>query len=132
MQNAIKNPRKASNFLQWFDLRRASLGTFAFIMNRVAGIGLVVYLFLHLVMLSQLARGAGVYDQFLALVKNPLFVAGEYLVVAAVLLHGLNGIRVALTSLGIAVPAQKRLFMGLMAIAVVGLIVFGIKMFGGE
>ncbi len=132
MQNATKNPRKASNFYQWFDFRHASLGTFAFIMNRVAGIGLVVYLFLHLVVLSQLARGAGAYDQFIALVKNPLFVAGEYLVVAAVLLHGLNGIRVALTSLGIAVPSQKRLFLGLMAIAVVGLIVFGIKMFGGE
>ncbi len=131
MQNAIKDPRKASNFWQWFDLRRASLGTFAFIMNRVAGIGLVIYLFLHLVVLSQLARGAGVYDQFIALVKNPFFIAGEYLVVAAVLLHGLNGIRVALTSLGIAVPAQKRLFVGLMAIAVVGLVVFAIKMFGG-
>ena len=131
MQNTVKSPRKAANFLQWFDFRSADLGTFAFIMNRVAGIGLVVYLVLHLIVLSQLAQGAAVYNQFIALAHNPLFVFGEFLVVSAVLLHGLNGLRIALTSLGIAVPAQKGLFIGLMAVAVIGIIVFGIKMFGG-
>jgi succinate dehydrogenase / fumarate reductase cytochrome b subunit len=131
MQNTVKNPRKASNFLHWFDFTDADLGTFAFIMNRIAGIGLVVYLFLHLIVLSQLAQGASAYNSFIALAHSPLFVAGEFVVVAGVLLHGLNGLRIALTSLGIGVPIQKGLFLGLMAIAVVGIIIFAIKMFGG-
>ncbi|HEY3343972.1 MAG TPA: hypothetical protein VGJ97_03525 [Anaerolineaceae bacterium] len=131
MQNSLENPRKAGKFYQWFDLRGLNLNTLAFIMNRVSGIGLTVYLFMHLIVLSQLARGAGAYDGFIALAHNPLFVAGEFLVVAAVFLHGLNGIRIGLTSLGIAVPAQKMLFITLMAVALVGCAVFAVKMFGG-
>jgi succinate dehydrogenase / fumarate reductase, cytochrome b subunit len=131
MENSLDKPRKAGNFYQWFELRGLNLNTLAFIMNRVSGIGLTVYLFMHLIVLSQLARGAGAYDGFIALAHNPLFVAGEFLVVAAVLLHGLNGIRIGLTSLGIAVPSQKALFLGLMALALVGCAVFAVKMFGG-
>jgi succinate dehydrogenase / fumarate reductase cytochrome b subunit len=132
MQNAVDAQRKPGNFYKWFDFRDADIGTFAFIMNRVSGIGLTIYLFLHLIALSQLARGAAVYDQFISLVKNPIFVAGEFVVVAGVLLHGLNGVRVVLTSLGIGVPSQKRMFLVLMAIAIAGCIVFAVRMFGGE
>jgi succinate dehydrogenase / fumarate reductase cytochrome b subunit len=124
--------RKSTNILKWFDLRGLDLSTFAFMMNRISGIGLTIYLFLHLVVLSQLARGPEAYDQFIALVKNPLFLLGEFLVVAAVLLHGLNGLRVALTSMGSSVQRQQQLFISLMVIALIGCVIFGIRMFGGE
>lgn len=124
--------RAPANVIKWFDLRGLDLGTFAFLLNRITGIGLTLYLFLHLIVLSTLSRGAQAYDQFVALVRNPFFVFGEYLVVAAVLLHGLNGLRIAMTSLGIAVPRQKQLFIGLMAIALIGCGIFALRMFGGE
>jgi succinate dehydrogenase / fumarate reductase cytochrome b subunit len=123
--------RTPANVIKWFDLRGLDLGTFAFLLNRITGIGLTLYLFLHLIVLSTLSKGAQAYDQFVALVKNPLFLFGEYLVVAAVLLHGLNGLRIALTSLGVAVPRQKQLFIGLMVIALVGCGIFAVRMFGG-
>ena len=52
-------------------------------------------------MFGQLAKVPDAYDGFIALVKNPLFLLGELLVVAAALIHGLNGIRIGLTSFGI-------------------------------
>ena len=57
-----------------------------------------------------LAKGPEAYDGFIALVKNPIFLTGELLVIAAALIHGLNGIRIGLTSFGIAGGKQKQLF----------------------
>lgn len=126
------HPSKPSNLWRWFDPRSRQVGTFAFIINRLSGIGLTVYLFLHLVVLSQLARGAAAYDQFISLVKNPVFLSMEFVVVLGVFLHGLNGVRVAITSFGIANRHQKQLFYGLMAVAVLACLYFGVHMFGGE
>jgi succinate dehydrogenase / fumarate reductase, cytochrome b subunit len=62
------------------------------------------------------------------MVHNPLFIFGEFLVVAAGLIHGFNGIRIVLTSLGIGVPQQKVMLVVLMALAVIGSLVFGYHM----
>ncbi len=130
--SAEKTGRAPSHMAQWFELRGLDAGTFAFIMNRLSGIGLTFYLFLHLVVLSQLARGPQAYDSFIALVKNPVFIFGEFVVVAGVLLHGLNGLRIAITSVGIGAPKQKTLFFIGLAIALIGCAIFAVRMFGGE
>lgn len=126
--NAWRSPKK---FWLWFDPRAKHPGTLGYIMNRVAGIGLTLYLFMHLLALGQLALGPGAYDRFIALAHNPLFIAGEYLVVAAGLLHGLNGLRIVYTSLGKGAAYQKPLFYALMSLALVAILYFGFRMFGG-
>jgi succinate dehydrogenase / fumarate reductase cytochrome b subunit len=123
--------RTPANLLRWFDPRRQAAGSWAFLINRVAGLGLTVYLFLHLAVLSQLAQGAQAYDGFIALVKNPIFLTGEFLVVAAGLLHGLNGLRIALTSFGIGVRFQKQIFFVMLALTLGGCVFFALRMFGG-
>ena len=115
----------------WFDPRARQAGGLAFILNRLSALGLTLYLFVHLGVLSTLLRGPQAYDTFIAFAHHPLVLAGEYLVVAAGLLHGLNGIRVAVTSLAVGVPYQKQLFYGLMALAAAGCLYFAIRMFGG-
>jgi succinate dehydrogenase / fumarate reductase cytochrome b subunit len=124
-------PRKASwkNLFQWFDPRSNQLGDWAFILNRITAIGLTVYLYMHLIILGKLAQGPDAYDSFLETIKNPIFVTAELLVVAAGFIHGLNGIRVALTSFGIGVPQQKAMFYVLMAIALIATVVIGIRMY---
>ncbi len=119
------------HFWRWFDPRHHKLGTWAYILNRVTALGLTLYLALHLVALSQLAMGPQAYDSFIVLAKTPLIKVGEILVIAAGIIHGLNGIRIALSSFGIGVRIQKQLFAGLMAIAAVGILVFAASMFGG-
>lgn len=121
--------RRPSNWPQWLDIRGRQSGMWAFVMNRLSAIGLTVYLFLHLFMLRQLAQGPQAYDSFITLVRSPLFTLSELVVVVGGLYHGLNGIRVVLTSLGIAVPYQKSLFWVLFAIAAIASIAFAIRMF---
>ena len=114
---------------RWFDPRGREPGTWAFILNRVTALGLTLYLYMHLIVLGKLSQGPEAYDGFLAFIKSPIYVTGEFLVVAAVLIHGLNGLRVALNSFGYAVPYQRQLFYGLMVIALIGCVIFGIRMY---
>lgn len=125
----MSNQPQSANWPRWFDPRSRSLGTFGFILNRVTALGLTLYLLMHLIALGQLAKGADVYDGFIALVKNPLFKLGELLVIAAGVIHGLNGIRIALNSFGVGVRYQKSTFIVLMAVAVLVIAFFAFKMF---
>jgi succinate dehydrogenase / fumarate reductase cytochrome b subunit len=124
-----RDPSKLAGAMKWFDVRSRDVGMWAFALNRITAIGLVVYLFLHLVVLSTLARGPEAYESFLQIIKSPVFVFGEWLVVIGGLYHGLNGIRISLTSFGIAVPYQKQIFYVLLVIAILGSLIFGIRMF---
>ncbi|HEY3344747.1 MAG TPA: succinate dehydrogenase, cytochrome b556 subunit [Anaerolineaceae bacterium] len=121
--------RRPANWAQWLDPRHRQIGMWAFVMNRLSALGLTFYLFLHLYALHQLAQGPQVYDGFIALVRSPIFTLGELVVVVAGLYHGLNGVRVILTSLGIAVPYQRTLFWVLFGIAALGSLAFAIRMF---
>lgn len=125
----MPNQPEPRNWPRWFNPRNRSLGTFGYILNRVTALGLTLYLIMHLIALSQLAKGAAAYDGFIALVKNPFFKAGELLVVAAGIIHGLNGIRIVLNSFGIGVRRQRELFVGLMFLSVLLILFFGFMMF---
>jgi succinate dehydrogenase / fumarate reductase cytochrome b subunit len=125
----MANQPSASKFMRWFDPRNRQPGTWAFILNRVTALGLTLYLLLHLFMLGKLAQGPQAYNEFIALAKTPLIKIGELLVVAAGIIHGLNGIRIALTSFGIGVNYQRQIFWLLMALAAVGIAAFGYVMF---
>ena len=124
-----RNQSKLKGAIEWFDVRSRDVGMWAFALNRITAIGLVVYLFLHLAVLSTLAGGPEAYDRFLELIKSPVFVFGEWLVVVGGLYHGLNGLRIGLTSFGIAVPYQKQIFYIVFLIAAVFSLIFGIRMF---
>jgi len=128
MDEATNKP-SASNWLTWFDARRRDVGYWAFALNRITALGLTFYLFLHLGVLSQLSQGPQAYDHFIAMMKQPLFTAGEVLVVSAGFIHGLNGIRIALNSLGVANEFQKALFIALMIVAILVSFIFAVRMF---
>ena len=115
---------------QWADVRRRGVGMWAYTLNRVTGVGLVVYLYLHLVVLSMLAGGPDMWDPFVELARSPLFLALDVILIAGWLIHGLNGIRVTLTGLGFGTRYQKNLFVGLMLVAGIGTVVMGIMVFG--
>ena len=125
----IRNQPSARKFWSWFMPVGRQAGGWAFALNRVTAIGLTFYLFLHLAVLSLLAQGPGSYDKFLALTENPIIKFGEWAVVAAVFLHGLNGIRIILTSFGVGVTRQKQLFYGLMIVAVFIILIFTARMY---
>jgi succinate dehydrogenase / fumarate reductase, cytochrome b subunit len=128
---ATLNYPKVRRAGRWFDVRHRKLGMWAYALNRVTGIGLVVYLYLHLVVLSMLAGGPGSWDSFVSLARSPYFLALDVILLAGILVHGLNGLRVALTGFNIGVRAQKTLFGILMLVAAVALVAAALKIFGG-
>jgi succinate dehydrogenase / fumarate reductase cytochrome b subunit len=104
---------------QWGDVRRRKLGMWAYVVNRLSALGLVLYLFIHLAVLAQLSQGPAAWDSFLATVRSPFFLALDVVLLAGLLIHGLNGIRVALNGVGIGLPSQKAWFVALMALALI-------------
>ncbi len=119
-----KTPLKA-----WFDPRGRSISTIAFALNRLTAVGLTVYLFLHLGILSLLLRGPDGWDSFVAVAKTPLFLTLDVILLFGVVYHMFNGIRVALVGMGVANKQQKALFYGLVGLALILFVVGGIMIF---
>jgi succinate dehydrogenase / fumarate reductase cytochrome b subunit len=103
----------------WFDVRGRHVGTWAFALNRVTGLLLVLYLGVHLAVLSLLARGPSAYDAFIALASHPLAILFDLGLAGVLLYHGLNGIRLILLGLGWGLRWQRELFWALMALGAV-------------
>jgi succinate dehydrogenase / fumarate reductase cytochrome b subunit len=114
---------------KWFDPRARTINMLGFILNRITALGLTLYLFMHLIVLSQLSQGPGAFDTFLANIHNPVFTFLEVLVVMAGFIHGLNGIRIVLNSLGIGIRNQRALLVAVLVISVVISLAFAIHMF---
>jgi succinate dehydrogenase / fumarate reductase cytochrome b subunit len=123
------NYSKTKQAARWFDVRRRKAGMWAYALNRITGIGLVVYLYLHLGVLSMLIRGQSAWDSFVALARSPFYLALDVILLAGILIHGLNGLRLAFTGLGFSVGAQKALFIILMVIGAIILLVAALKIF---
>ncbi|HZD11364.1 MAG TPA: hypothetical protein VE553_08480, partial [Candidatus Binatia bacterium] len=62
--NTQRHTRAKRPLSAWFDVRRDQLGSWAFALNRLTGLGLTLYLFIHLVVLSMLAQGESRWDPF--------------------------------------------------------------------
>lgn len=116
-QPGVSAPPRPRRVWQWADVRRRNLGMYAYLLNRITGIGLVIYLYLHLGVLSTLTRGPSAWDAFIEIAKSPAFLTLDVILLVGMLIHGLNGIRITLNGFGVAVEAQKALFVGLMALA---------------
>jgi succinate dehydrogenase / fumarate reductase cytochrome b subunit len=121
--------RKAPGPVAWFDVRRRRTGQLAFSMNRITALGLVFYLYLHLAVLSNLLRGPEAWDSFLGLATTPLFLGLDVLLVLGLLVHGLNGLRVALVGSGFVPNRQKALFWSLGVFGTIVLIYSAIHVF---
>jgi succinate dehydrogenase / fumarate reductase cytochrome b subunit len=124
--------RKAPGPTAWFDVRRRRTGHWAFSLNRITGLGLVFYLYLHLAILSMLLAGPGSWNGFLGLATTPAFLGLDVLLIAGLLVHGLNGLRVALIGTGVAPDRQKALFYTSMVFGAIVLIYSLVHIVGSE
>lgn len=85
-------------------------GMLAWWIQRVTGLLLLVYLFLHVRTIHKLSQGPAAFDEALAFFRHPLFKMLEIALLGAVILHALNGVRITLIDLGVAHDKQRRLF----------------------
>lgn len=113
----------------WVDPRGRRLGGWAFMLNRATGIGVLVYLYLHLFVLSTLARGAAAWDSYVSIALSPIFLFFDVVLIFGLLAHGLNGIRVTLVGFGLVVSRQRAMFVSLMILGAIVLVVASIRIF---
>ena len=101
----------------WFDPRGRGLGFIAFALQRITGLGLVLYLLLHMVILTTLLQGEAAWDQFVAIAKSPAMLLLDLLLITGILIHGLNGLRVSIVGLGYGVKKHKAFFWMMMLLS---------------
>jgi succinate dehydrogenase / fumarate reductase cytochrome b subunit len=123
--------RPKSPLRSWFDIRGRSLSTLAFALNRLTAVGLTIYLFLHLAVLSLLVRGPESWDSFVALAKNPFFLLLDVVLLFGVVYHMANGIRVALVGMGVGHARHKTMFYVLVGLALVLFVIGAVLIFVG-
>ncbi len=114
---------------EWFSPTKRGVGGWAFLLHRLTGIVLVFYLLLHFSVLSYLARGPEAYQAALQFLDNPLFVALEVALIAAVVYHGLNGLRLLLMALNLGVKQQKAMFWVVFVLSALTTLVAAVYMF---
>jgi succinate dehydrogenase / fumarate reductase, cytochrome b subunit len=94
---------------------RMRTGTWAFVLHRLSGLGLLAYLPLHIWVTGSLVGRTGEFDRYMAFLDRPLFHFLEWGLFGVVLYHALNGLRVIALDAGwwAGLPGQKRLFWAL-------------------
>ncbi len=69
-------------------------GYLAWILHRVTGVLLGLYLFLHIWVIHHIANGPESFNDVMAVVQSPLFHLLEIGLVGTVVYHAINGLRV--------------------------------------
>ena len=139
---------KATNFLQWFNPFARGIGMWAWLLQRLTGLLLIMYVLFHFGMIFTLAvyfiwgLSAGqFYNSLIHWVNSPILpdiaplqfgdisiniqniISIGYMIDIGVLgilvYHGFNGIRVVLFDLGIGIRRQKTIFWILVILGII-------------
>lgn len=78
---------------------RGREGQLAFLLHRLSGLGTLLFLAFHIVDTSLVFLAPALYDEVINLYRSPLIMLGEIVLVAAVIYHGTNGLRIAVFDL---------------------------------
>ena len=102
----MKRTQPRQNYLGatgWLWAGNYKLERYLYILHRITGLGILLFLLLHLIMTTFFRiQGQDVWEATMRLLHNPWFKIGEYLVAVAFVYHGLNGLRLIIQELGFA------------------------------
>ena len=93
-------------------------GQVAWVLHRLSGLAIVLYLVLHIYSISKLSDPV-TFDAEMRLYSKPIFRLGEIGLLAACVFHALNGIRVLIVDFGDGARYHKQLFYGVLVLSVI-------------
>lgn len=73
---------------------RGAIGQWSWVLHRLSGLGVVLFFVIHIVDTSWSVFYPGLYEKAIASYQTPLFTIGEFALVAAVVYHAYNGLRI--------------------------------------
>lgn len=99
------------------------VGMTAYALHRITGLAITAYLLMHIMVISSaMVGGKSAFDALLGLLQTPLFVVLDLGLIAVVVFHGLNGIRLIMFDLGYGVRSQRQLFWAVFAASLVAVV----------
>lgn len=84
----------------WVYAGRYGVDRVLYLLQRISGLGLILYLFIHIYETGIRLRGEAAWAATMALFRHPLFVTFEFVVFAGFVFHALNGLRLVFAELG--------------------------------
>lgn len=109
--------------------RNKNVGMFSFLLQRITGVLLTLYLFMHILVISsaKLAGPEG-FDAMMARVQTPFFHWMEVLLFIGIVIHAVNGIRIIIVDVGSEARRHKAWLYAMTIIGII-IIIFGIYKF---
>jgi succinate dehydrogenase / fumarate reductase cytochrome b subunit len=89
---------------------RGGVGQWSWAAHRITGVGIIAFLFGHIVDTFGLGFGPELYDETISLYKQWWFKPFELLLIGAVLYHALNGLRIILFDFWPGLALKQRQF----------------------
>jgi succinate dehydrogenase / fumarate reductase cytochrome b subunit len=93
-----------------FQARAIRTGTAAWLLQRLSGLFLTLYLVVHIIVIGTSVRGEEAFDDLLATFDKAPFLILDAGLVGIVAFHAVNGLRLILFDLAIGLRFQKVLF----------------------
>jgi len=102
-------PKYKLGLKAWISPFKFNFERWMYTLHRVAGVILVVYVYMHIYVTSIRVLGDGLdWTNLMSTFENPINYTGEIIVIASLAIHGANGIRLILAELGYAVGKPIR------------------------
>jgi len=101
-----------------FQARAMRTGTAAWLLQRLSGIFLTIYLITHIIVIGTSVRGEDSFDDLLSTFDKAPFLVLDAGLLGIVAFHALNGLRLILFDFAIGLRYQKALFWVAFVVAV--------------
>lgn len=99
---------------------RGKEGMVAWLLHRLTGVGVLVFLLAHIIDTSLIGWGPSAYNKAIALYRETGFRIGEIILFGTVLFHALNGVRICVMDFWPQTTLiQKKLFHWVVAVFVI-------------
>jgi succinate dehydrogenase / fumarate reductase cytochrome b subunit len=119
---AISEPQRAKRFQG--TLYRGREGMWSWVLHRITGVSIYFFLLVHILDTALVRISPEAYDAVIGTYKNPVMGLGETGLVAAILFHALNGLRIILIDFWSAGTKHQRVMfwvvIGLWAVLMLG------------
>ncbi len=90
-------------------------GMFSWLLHRITGVGITIFLFFHIWTQTQIYGGPEKFNAVMEFYKSPLIKISEILLMGAIIFHALNGLRIVIVDFAEGSRYHKKLFWGAMA-----------------
>ena len=120
-------PESNSGTLGWINFFHKGIGFFAYTMHRISGIVILLYLYLHFFVLSNLLRGGATFNSLItSFTYGPydIFIVMDILLSLVIFYHGANGVRLMLNEAGYGLRHHKLMFFILESGAMILMLLF--------